>query len=388
MDKAAGFREQCRARLQYERKLKKKKREKKASEQLDEMVSLEKIAKNEAKYKHKYNIPSDYDVYDIQEEIDWHNNFYEEEGINAPKFNDKLFPIAGNGFGDSIVVDRRNGKETLKFFSHEDPEGELHDLTDREMMDFGLIEFKPSEIQQKLIDNNVLSEDAVMSMDKDKLKQYMSEYDLSTIRDKSLKEKVKSAIAPTVYGGTVGLVSTGFFPQNKITPKLVGKMTGAGAAIGTGLGIANHISDKKYKNEVLNNILNRTKTGLVHEVRELNRRGYEPTKTASECLDELVKEAGIVNHASKAVNGIKRTGQLLTGSKARKLNNNLKTLNNTPATNFKDSVKLGEKMMNTQKALNSELGKVKKARMATVGVGVGAAGASSILNSKKGEQNV
>ena len=45
-------------------------------------------------------------------------------------------------------------------------------------------------------------------------------------------------------------------------------------------------------------------------------------------------------------------------------------------------------MMNTQKALNAELGKVKKARMATVGVGVGAAGASSILSSKKGEQNV
>ena len=115
MDKAAGFREQCKARLQYEKKLKKK-REKKASEQLDEMVNFEKIAKNETKYKHNYNIPSDYDVYDIQKEIDWHNNFYEEEGIDAPKFNEKLFPIAGNGFGDSIVVDRRNGKETLKFF--------------------------------------------------------------------------------------------------------------------------------------------------------------------------------------------------------------------------------------------------------------------------------
>ena len=387
MDKAAGFREECKARLQYEKKLKKK-REKKASEQLDEMVSLEKIAKNETKYKHKYNIPSDYDVYNIQEEIDWHNNFYEEEGIDAPKFNDKLFPIAGNGFGDSIVVDRRNGKETLKFFSHEDPEGELHDLTDREMMDFGLIEFKPSEIQQKLIDNNILSEDDVMSLDKDNLKQYMSKYDLDRIKENTLREKVKSAVAPTIYGGTVGLVSTGFFPQNKITPKLAGKMTGAGAAIGTGLGIVNHISDKRYKDSVLDDVLNRTKIGLKHEVRELNRRGYKPTKKASEQLDEMVKEAGIVNHASKAVNGVKRATQLLTGSKARKLSANFKTLNNTSATNFKDSVKLGEKMMNTQKALNSELGKVKKARMATVGVGVGAAGASSILNSKKGEQNV
>ena len=387
MDKAAGFREQCKARLQYEKKLKKK-REKKASEQLDEMVNFEKIAKNETKYKHNYNIPSDYDVYDIQKEIDWHNNFYEEEGINAPKFNDKLFPIAGNGFGDSIVVDRRNGKETLKFFSHEDPEGELHDLTDREMMDFGLIEFKPSEIQQKLIDNNILSEDDVMSLDKDNLKQYMSKYDLDRIKENTLREKVKSAVAPTIYGGTVGLVSTGFFPQNKITPKLAGKMTGAGAAIGTGLGIVNHISDKRYKDSVLDDVLNRTKIGLKHEVRELNRRGYKPTKKASEQLDEMVKEAGIVNHASKAVNGVKRATQLLTGSKARKLSANFKTLNNTSATNFKDSVKLGEKMMNTQKALNAELGKVKKARMAVAGVGVGTAGASSILSSKKGEQNV
>lgn len=110
-------------------------------------------------------------------------------------------------------------------------------------------------------------------------------------------------------------------------------------------------------------------------------------KKASVYLDLMVKEASIISHASKVVNGTKRVGQLLTGSHAKKLKTSLKTLNNAPATNFKDSVKIGNQIATTQKALNTELGKVRKARMATAGVGAGIAGASSISKNKQGEPN-
>lgn len=247
--------------------------EKKASMYLDEMYK-EASSKTESKYKHKYKIPLHYDVYNIQEEIDWHNNFYEEEGINAPKFNEKLFPIAGNGLGDSIVVDRRNGKETLRFFWHEDPEGEMDELGEAEKIDFGLAKFKPSELQQKLINNNILSEEAVENLDENELKQYVD----FGVKKKPLKEKVVSALSPTVYGGTFGMLGAGFLPQEKITPRLVGKTTATGAAIGTGLGIAYHISNKKTQNEEKKRAMNNARRNLRYEVQELNHRGYKPTK--------------------------------------------------------------------------------------------------------------
>ena len=92
-------------------------------------------------------------------------------------------------------------------------------------------------------------------------------------------------------------------------------------------------------------------------------------KTASEQLaEELIKEAGLVNHASKVINGVKRGTQLITGSHARGLKNNLNTLRNTPTNGLKDSMQIGDKMMSTQKALNKEVGKVRAARVGTAGI--------------------
>lgn len=100
--------------------------------------------------------------------------------------------------------------------------------------------------------------------------------------------------------------------------------------------------------------------------------------------EEIFKEARIVSHASKATNGIKRAGQLLTGSYAKGLKKSLKNLSNKPAGSFQESLKTGEKMMLTQKELGKELGKVRATRAGAVGtVGVGAAGLNSNKNTEQ-----
>ena len=81
----------------------------------------------------------------------------------------------------------------------------------------------------------------------------------------------------------------------------------------------------------------------------------------------IYKEASMINHASKRA---KRVGQLLTGSKVRSLKKDIKALNNAAPTGFKESVKLGDKMFNKQKALSTEIGKVRKARTAIGGTAV------------------
>ena len=98
------------------------------------------------------------------------------------------------------------------------------------------------------------------------------------------------------------------------------------------------------------------------------QRKKQQQKTASEVLaEELIKEASIVTHASKAVNGIKRAGQLLTGSHANGLKKSLKTMQNASAGTLKDSLKTGEQMMLTQKALNKEASKVRATRLGVAG---------------------
>lgn len=93
-------------------------------------------------------------------------------------------------------------------------------------------------------------------------------------------------------------------------------------------------------------------------------------KTASEQLaEELIKEAGLVNHASKVVHGLKRGTQLITGSRATKLKNNLNDLSNIPTNNLEESMQVGKKMLSTQKALNKEMGKVRATRAGIVGTG-------------------
>ena len=111
-------------------------------------------------------------------------------------------------------------------------------------------------------------------------------------------------------------------------------------------------------------------------------------KTAAEVLaEELIKEAGIVTHVSKAVNGVKRAGQLLTGSHANGLNKSLKTMQNASAGTLKDSIKTGEQMMSTQKALGKEVAKVRAARAGVAGVGLGIAGAKMMNSNKQQEGN-
>lgn len=102
--------------------------------------------------------------------------------------------------------------------------------------------------------------------------------------------------------------------------------------------------------------------------------------------EQIYKEAGVVSHASKATNGIKRAGQLLTGSYAKGLKKSLNNMQNKGPMNLKESLKTGEKMMLTQKELGKE---VKKVRAARAGVaGTAGAGALGLNNSKEQEINV
>ena len=116
------------------------------------------------------------------------------------------------------------------------------------------------------------------------------------------------------------------------------------------------------------------------------QRKKQQQKTASEVLaEELIKEASIVTHASKAVNGIKRAGQLLTGSHANGLKKSLKTMQNASAGTLKDSLKTGEQMMLTQKALNKEASKVRATRLGVAGVGLAGA---KMMKTKQQESNI
>ena len=111
------------------------------------------------------------------------------------------------------------------------------------------------------------------------------------------------------------------------------------------------------------------------------KKRTERQKTAAEIIaEELIKEAGLVNHASKVVNGAKRTGQLLTGSHARKLKKNLTNLQNSPSGNLKESLTIGNKMMSTKRELGKELGKVTATRAGVTGAGL--IGATSINKNK------
>ena len=98
----------------------------------------------------------------------------------------------------------------------------------------------------------------------------------------------------------------------------------------------------------------------------------------------IYKEASIINHASKKA---KRVGQLLTGSKVRSLKKDIKVLNNAAPTGFKESVKLGDKIFNKQKALSAEIGKVRIARTVIGGTavaGVAGVGMATTNDNKDG----
>lgn len=184
-------------------------------------------------------------------------------------------------------------------------------------------------------------------------------------REEYLKERKKRMIKGAIPGLATGAAATLLSSvDNKV---LAGSLGVTAGAIGSAIGATK--VDKKYIN-------NRTEA-----IREELDNHNKATKKASETLDELVKEAGVISHASRATNGIKRTGQLLTGSYARGLKKSLKNLSNKPAGNFQDSLKTGEKMMLTQKELGKEIGKVRATRAGVAGaVGVGA------LNTNKKEE--
>lgn len=249
--------------------IKHKKQEKKASEILDEMCK-------QAEYSHNFNIPDDYDKYNIQDEIDFHNNFYESEGIKAPKFGKDLFPIAGNGGGDSYVVDKRNGKPTLKFFNHEEPE-KLQELSKGEKIDFGLVKFKPSERQRKLLNEGITSDKAVDSLKRSQLQSFAPKK-----KDINAKnEAIENALLPPTAGFFIG---TGIAAKKKLPEKQMAKAGLAGLALGTGVSL---LANSKRKKDADNSL----KKELKDDVWELQHRGVIKEKKASEVLEELYKEA-------------------------------------------------------------------------------------------------
>lgn len=185
------------------------------------------------------------------------------------------------------------------------------------------------------------------------------------------KERIMNMLKGAVPGLTAGTAAT---LLSKVDNKPLAASLGfTAASLGSAVGALN--TDKKYIKH---------KTEAIRE--ELDSHN-KTTKKASETLDELVKEAGVITHASKATNGIKRAGQLLTGSYARGLKKSLKNMNKMPAGSFQDSLKTGEKMLLTQKELGKELGKVKATRLGTVGA-VGTVGTTTLGKNKKQEQNL
>ena len=185
-------------------------------------------------------------------------------------------------------------------------------------------------------------------------------------RKKFIKDRMKKAL----IGAAPGIVASGVgAAKGNVDMQYLGMLAGT-----VGAGVGTEMADRKYL---------KAQTKAMRE--ELNNHS-KTTKKASDCLDELVKEAGVVNHASKAVNGAKRVGQLLTGSRAKSLKKSLNTLSNSPAGNLADSVKTGNKMLSTQKALDKEIGKVRATRAGVAGTAIGTALTNS--NKKTNEQGI
>lgn len=165
------------------------------------------------------------------------------------------------------------------------------------------------------------------------------------------KDRMKKAL----IGSAPGIVASGIgAAKGNVDMQYLGMLAGT-----VGAGVGAEIADRKYL---------KAQTQAMKE--ELDNHN-KTTKKASDYLDELVKEASVVNHASKAVNGMRRAGQLLTGSQARSLKKQVKSLQNAPVGTFKDSVATGNKLLETQKALGKEVGKVRAARAGALGTAVG-----------------
>ena len=316
-----------------------------ASEELAELY-LEK----QAEYSHNFKIPDDYDKYNIQDEIDFHNDFYESEGIKAPKFGKDLFPIAGNGGGDSYVVDKRNGKPTLKFFNHESPE-KLQELSKGEKIDFGLVKFKPSERQRKLLNEGITSDKAVDSLKRAQLKSFAP----NNKDNRAKNEAIENALMPPTAGFFIG---TGIAAKKKLPEKQMAKAGLAGLALGTGVSL---LANSKRKKDADNSL----KKELKNDVWELQHRGLIKEKKASEVLDEMYKEAGIMTTTMAGMTGL-GTGAML-GATAGNVRNKLtldkdrKRLVQELKDARKERSKASNDAMNYENQIHEELGKKYKA---------------------------